>query len=93
MIKISIIYEYIYIYIYIKEREREREREREENWKDTIMEEIEKMQDKEVILKREFDKCLFPKQKQKQKQKKTLFLCIMEKQSSAGRNQLHTSMM
>ena len=53
----------IYIYIYI----REREREREENWKDTIMEEIEKMQDKEVILKREFDKCLFPKQKQKQK--------------------------
>lgn len=26
-----------------------------------IMEEIEKMQDKEVILKREFDKCLFPK--------------------------------
>ena len=37
------------------------------------MEEIEKMQDKEVILKREFDKCLFPKQKQKQKQKKNPF--------------------
>ena len=35
----------------------------EENWKDTIVEEIEKMQDKEVILKREFDKCLFPKKK------------------------------
>ena len=37
------------------------------------MEEIEKMQDKEVILKRECDKCLFPKQKQEQKQKKPFF--------------------
>ena len=90
MIKISIIYEYTHTHTHTHTHT---ETETEENWKDTIMEEIEKMQDKEVILKRECDKCLFPKQKQKQKQKKTLFLCIMEKQSSAGRNQLHTSMM
>ena len=90
MIKISIIYEYTHTHTHTHTHT---ETETEENWKDTIMEEIEKMQDKEDILKREFDKCLFPKQKQKQKQKKTLFLCIMENQSSAGRNQLHTSMM